>query len=149
MTSKITRRILLIKKLKEYDLVLRSDSKLCQKYIEKGKINMTIDEVVERMCQMKFLFDYCNMQKVLDKVVQDQCEELEAGYFPDVPAFDYAEYLILKKIKSYPTEWPWIIEKINKQKFNSCLEELKLLPPKNQFIGGQHYIDALHRFKAV
>ena len=142
------RLILLKKKLKEYDLVLRSDSRLCQKYIENDYINMNIDEVVQRMCQMRFLFDYCNMRKVLEKVGQEQYEELDAGYIPDVPVFEWAEYLILEEINSYPTEWPWIVAIINKNKskFNLCLDELKLLPPKHQFIGGQDYIDALHRF---
>lgn len=143
------RRILLRKKLKEYDLDLRSDSRLCQKYIENEYIPaMNIDEVVQRMCQMRFLFDYCNMRQVLEKVGQEQYEELDAGYIPDVPVFEWAEFLILEEIKSYPTEWPWIVTIINKNKskFNLCLDELKLLPPKHQFIGGEDYIDALHRF---
>ena len=55
----------LIDALKKYKLSLRSDSKLCEKYIQSGirGIGMSIDDIVERMAEMKYLFDYCNMRK--------------------------------------------------------------------------------------
>jgi len=79
--------------LKNSGLELRSDSKLCGGYIE-GKIkDKTIPEIVERMCQVKYLFDYCDMKKYLHKYHN----------------FDKSERKILKKYGEYPDEWPWLI----------------------------------------
>lgn len=95
----------LIKALSEKGLELRSDSKLCSKYINTGEGE--IDEIVDRMCQMKYLFDYCDMRKVLHEVGKEYDETLDAGYIPDFRVFDYAEYTILQTT-SYPETWPWL-----------------------------------------
>jgi len=47
--------------LQEAGLELRSDSKLCQKYIDGESVNLA--DVVKRMCQMRYLYDYCNMNE--------------------------------------------------------------------------------------
>ena len=92
--------------LEKVGLELRSDSNFCKNYIENDDGN--IDEIVLRMCQMKYLFEYKDMRKMLVKVNNDQEEELDAGYFPDITVFQQAEWNIMKK-KSYPRLWhfPW------------------------------------------
>jgi hypothetical protein len=101
-----TRRLKLTKALGEAGLVLRSDSKYCWKYINSG--SGKIDEIVHRMCEMKFLFEYTDMREELKRVSKGQEEELEAGYFPDCSVFDEAEDNIIRKTP-YPEIFPWQI----------------------------------------
>lgn len=107
--KKLARRVNLLEALREYGLELRDDSKLCTGFIdgtlEKG---WTVASIVERMCQMKYLFDYCNMDHYIEKAYEDQCGERKAGYFPDTSVFDQAEHMALRKHGGYPAEWPWI-----------------------------------------
>jgi hypothetical protein len=101
------RRKELIEKLAEYKLKLRTDSKLCDKYIKEGDID--IDDVVERMCQMKYLYDYCDMASACIEAEEAQAEELNAGYFPDCTVFEQAEMIALeKKGGDYPSIYPWM-----------------------------------------
>ena len=95
-------------KLKKAGLELRNDSKLCDNYIE-GTIKIKIDDVVERMCQVKYLYEYCHMEKCKNKAYNDQIKELNAGYFPDCSVFDQAEDIALSKYSNgkYPEKYPW------------------------------------------
>ena len=104
------RKNLLINKLNKVGLELRSGSKLCQKYIEKAQGN--VDNIVERMCQMKYLYDYCNIQEVLNKLSKERKETVHFIHFPYMlpPLFEKAENIILEKQK-YPKYWPWQVEK--------------------------------------
>lgn len=103
-----TREKNLKKALKKVGLVMREDSKLCKGYIDGSIKDWTIEQIVERMCQMKFLYDYANMDHYIEKAKKSQGEELEAGYFPDMSIFDQAEMYALKKIGGYPNKWPWL-----------------------------------------
>jgi len=95
----------LVRALHEAGLELRSDSKLCEKYIRYGTEDLNY--VVRRMCQMKYLFDYCNMREMLNHVAREHEETLEAGYFPDMGVFEEAEFNVLNSIRGYPIVWPW------------------------------------------
>lgn len=101
------RRKELVSALSKYKLKLRSDSKLCQKYIN-GTLDKewTVDEVVERMCEMHYLFNYG--KKYINQAQRSYDETLEAGYFPDSNVIDDAESLMLDKIGDYPDTWPWM-----------------------------------------
>lgn len=109
-SPKENRRQKLIQALQEKGLELRRDSKLCEKYINRG--GEDIDFVVERMCQMKYLFEYNYdvFQKNMDKAHRQYEEELEAGYIPDWPVFDEAESMTLREIGGYPDidDYPWL-----------------------------------------
>ena len=59
------------------------------------------------MCQIKYLFDYRQMTHYLDKAYNNQREELDAGYFPDMSVFDEAEYEAMENHK-YPDIYPWL-----------------------------------------
>lgn len=102
------RRIKLVEELNKYKLILRNDSFICQNYIE-GCTNFTLDEIVERMCQMKYLYEYCHM---------DECEQIfyddsdyDSSDDSDMFIFDKAEMLALKKYSNgkYPNTFPWLI----------------------------------------
>lgn len=104
----------LIAKLNEAGLELREDSKLCKLYIE-NKTDFTLKEVVERMSQMKYLYEYCHMNECYNQARNEYFEELNNGYFPDVPIFDNAEMIALKKYSNnkYPKIFPWQIKDID------------------------------------
>lgn len=108
MTS-IKRRKELIEELSKYKLELRDDSKLCQNYIENtlNKYYWTLKRVVNRMCEMHYLYNYADMEKCLDEAREDHISQLEAGFIPDTDIFYEAERLALKN-RSYPTKWPWM-----------------------------------------
>ena len=101
-----TRRKELITELAKYKLKLRSDSKLCKNYIRSADNSITY--VVRRMCEMKYLFDYCDMRKELESVEKEHIQTLEWGYIPDAGVFQEAEANIIERIGSYPGVWPWM-----------------------------------------
>jgi hypothetical protein len=108
-SKKDKRKNLLIKELQNVGLEYRSDSILCDKYIN-GNNDYTIEYIVNRMCEMKYLFEYCNMTECKDIAYKEYCEELNAGYFPDCSVFDSAERIALQKYSGgkYPDVFPWI-----------------------------------------
>lgn len=94
--------------LNEHGLELRDDSKLCHGYIDGTIKGWTVSEIVQRMCQMKYLYDYCNMDACYEKAVDEQRDELAAGYFPDCSPFEQAELIALENCGGYPKTWPWL-----------------------------------------
>jgi hypothetical protein len=98
-------------KLENAGLELRNDSVLCKKYIENTS-EYSIKEIVNRMCQMKYLFEYCNMDECKTDAYEEHQEELNAGYFPDCSVFERAEDIALKKYSNghYPKIFPWQIK---------------------------------------
>jgi len=106
----IKRKNKLILNLKKAGLKFRNDSMLCKKYI-KGDKEFSLEEIVERMSQMKYLYEYCHMDECKSIAYDQHCEEINAGYFPDCSVTDYAEYLALEKYSNgkYPDIYPWQI----------------------------------------
>ncbi len=112
MKRRLNRKKKLIKELELYGLELRSDSKLCKSYIDGTAKEWTLEEIITRMCEMKFLYEYCKMDKCYKEAERRQCEELNAGYIPDVPVEVDAEWIALKKYTKngkYPKKWPWLV----------------------------------------
>ena len=64
------------------------------------------------MCEMKYLYEYCSMDKWL-RQAERECaatlREIDAGYFPDLGVFDLAEDYALEMAHGYPRVWPWMI----------------------------------------
>jgi len=95
--------------LEAMGLELRADSKLCQGYIDGTIKDKCIGEIVERMCEMKYLYDYCDMDNCFKKTKRERAEELEYEYHSDMSLFDEAELIALRKYGhkgSYPKKWP-------------------------------------------
>lgn len=102
----------LVALLKTKRLELRADSKLCENYI-KGENDdyWTPRRIVRRMCQMKYLYEYCNYKKHLNNAY----EECRYDYdFRGRERIDYIESIAeenaLKSVglKDWPTKWPWL-----------------------------------------
>jgi hypothetical protein len=106
--DKEKRKQMLIDGLNNRGISFREDSTLCQKFID-GDKNLNINFVINRMCQMKYLFEYCHMNECKQQAYEEQKEELNAGYFPDISILDQAEYIALKKYSNnkYPEIFPW------------------------------------------
>ena len=92
-------------KLSEYGLVIRDDSKLCKGYID-GSLDCDLNDVANRMCQMKYLYEYCNMGSAFQKA-KIEIKKYGNGYNCHQELFDSAEDIALGH-KAYPTEWPWL-----------------------------------------
>ena len=105
---KIKRKNKLISRLNKAGLNFRNDSELCKKYIN-GSKEFSLDYIIERMSQMKYLYEYCYMDKCKEIAHASYCDEINAGYFPDCSVFDHAEYIALTKYSNgkYPDEFPW------------------------------------------
>ena len=135
--NKNIRKDELILALQNAGLELRSDSVLCQTYIDgkcDGKknsnsnsnnnnnntsidtsidttIDTTIEKIVKRMCQIKYLYEYCHMEECKDIAYEEYNNELKAGYYSDFSVSESAEYMALKKYSKsvYPNVFPWKI----------------------------------------
>ena len=102
-TRKDNRQTELTEQLHLAGLELRSDSALCQQYIS-GISEHSLEYIVRRMSEMKYLFEYCHMDECRDIAYEEHCDELKAGYFPDCSVFDRAEEIALQKYSNglYP-----------------------------------------------
>ena len=104
------RKSKLIDELAKYKLELRDDSVLCQNYIN-GNNKCDLDEIVLRMCEMKYLYEYCHMNECRDIAYEYYKEEKRAGYYPDMSVSEHAEMIALKKYSNgkYPDTFPWLV----------------------------------------
>jgi hypothetical protein len=138
IAEKKKREMILSNELNKYKLQLRSDSKLCNGYINGtlNKYQWTVQTIVTRMCEVKFLFDYCNMAYYLNRVHQNARKYNEYRYkyrnddddddeeedddddddddddkYRDnsQELFDEAEIMALRNhCGKYPQQWPWL-----------------------------------------
>ncbi len=100
------RRDMLISALDKVGLKIRSDSRLCSGYINGTIKDWTLEDIVERMCQMKYLFDYCDMSTYLSSTIHETREY--RGYYDKEEVFEMAEHEALQKHGGYPKKYPWI-----------------------------------------
>ena len=98
----------LIEELNNVGLDLRNDSVLCKKYIDGDKTH-ELKFIVQRMCQMKYLFDYCHMEECKQQVYNEFMDD-EDNYYYRGMVTDYAETMALKKYSNgkYPEVYPWM-----------------------------------------
>ena len=96
--KKDKRKYELTNELQKHGLELRNDSKLCQGFIDGSIKDKKIKWIVNRMCQVKYLYDYCNMDNRLQEFKNKYC------YF----SFYETEKIILTEINGYPTTFPWL-----------------------------------------
>lgn len=114
-------------KLKKRGLELRKDSALCSLYIN-GKNDYDINWIVQRMCQMKYLYEYCDMKNIKSQVYNDYVTNgFNKNYEGTISI--HAEKIALEKHSDgiYPKVFPWEINKINiTKKFNNDISKLEL-----------------------
>ena len=65
-------------------------------------------KIADRMCEMKYLYEYCDFDSAYQKAYEDQQEEYNAGYYPDCTVFEQAEMSVLSDVGGYPTVFPWL-----------------------------------------
>jgi len=127
----------LVRSLKDVGLVLRADSVLCQNYIN-GIGDESLESIVERMCQMKYLFEYCNMNSCKAQAYREFVNDGDDNYYPGL-VFDRAEEIALNKYSngSYPEIFPWLRIKCfickcvhDETNYLGCDEKLKQMMQK-------------------
>lgn len=96
----------------------RSDSALCAKYIN-GKTDFTLDHIVQRMYEMKYLYEYCDMKSIRAQVYEDY---VNSGYVKDYEGTitTQAEKIALQTHSNgtYPDKFPWENNKIDDKKIS-------------------------------
>jgi hypothetical protein len=99
----------LINELNKVGLSLRGDSVLCQDYIY-GNDSEDLEWIVSRMCQMKYLFEYCNMNECKNEAYEEYRNIRAMGLYPDFKVFERAEDIALEKYSNgkYPKVFPWL-----------------------------------------
>jgi len=94
-------------------LEFRPDSGLCAKYIN-GDTDLSLDYVVQRMCEMKYLYEYCDMKSIRAQVYNDY---VNSGYVKDYEGTitTQAEKIALQTYSNgtYPLTFPWEKNKID------------------------------------
>ena len=113
------RRDELEKELSKQGLKIRNDSKLCSGYIHGTLKNWSLNEVVDMMGEMRWLFEYTPYQKELDMAVKDGAENHHYGggwYWGEAYRIAYEEeepsvrFNILRRYPK-PEKWPWLPQK--------------------------------------
>jgi hypothetical protein len=106
--SRQKRKQRLVLALEKAGVTLREDSKLCTAYINGTESDLPF--IVKRMCQMRYLYDFCKMLECKNIVYKEQYLPLkEMGLFPDGTVFSFAEEMALQKYSNgkYPDIFPW------------------------------------------
>jgi hypothetical protein len=105
MEQKYNRRKQLLAELNGRGLQLRDDSKLCKQFIESKYCNQSLGDVVTRMCQMRYLYDYCNMERCFDFVSYDPFRDSgdKLSHFNRVEKYALDIY----SGGIYPPRFPW------------------------------------------
>ena len=106
--KKQQRKADLTQQLLNVGLDLRDDSILCKNYIQ-GDDEHTIDFIVNRMCQMKYLYEYCDMDKYRTIVYDEYNEQRRDGCYPKYSVSEKAEQMALNNCSNgkYPSIYPW------------------------------------------
>jgi hypothetical protein len=117
-------------KLKKRGLELRKDSALCSLYINK-KTDLNIDYIVQRMCEMNYLYEYCDMKNIKTQVYNYYASN---EYIKDYEGTisTQAEKIALEKYSQgiYPKVFPW---KLNNDELNN--DELNIANNNNKIDG--------------
>ena len=114
--NKEKRKCQIIEALHRHGLELRKDSKLCEGYIQGRIKDKDLNWIANRMCEMKFLFEFCDMKSAFDSAKEDWCND----YFHDGwKLLDFAEIIALEEVGGYPSIFPWLSTP-NPQTERSC-----------------------------
>lgn len=85
------------------------------------------------MCQMKFLYEYCNFNQCYQEIYDVEEEDFDfirdkfprgTEYSPGPRVFMHAEELALKRVGGYPPVWPWLVNNNNAPDTPFCILRL-------------------------
>jgi hypothetical protein len=98
----------LIEYLRARGLEFRTDSALCSKYID-GTTEFDLDYIVQRMGEMKYLYEYCNMKRIKKQVYYKSVGSNKYKKNLDSNVSIEAERIALNKYSGgkYPEKFPW------------------------------------------
>jgi len=97
------RRQLLNKELAKYALPIRADSKLCNGYINGSLKDWSLEEVVEKTLQIRWLYEHTKYSEELDSHIKDEYKY--EGHCDYQEATDEVQSSI---IKEYGKGAPWL-----------------------------------------
>ncbi len=107
MNEKLKRKRDLEKLMRKYKLKIRSDSKLCNGFINGSIVGISVEYVVHRMCEMKYLYDYANINDAFNDA-QIELKNNSENLSGSKSLFDIAERIALEKCGGYPETFPWM-----------------------------------------
>ena len=98
------RTAILQAKLDPFMLKIRKDSKLCNRFINGGVISIydTLDELVERMVQLNYLYNYTNYSTLTEEskdIIRTSINYRHILNRLEMQALD---------MQGYPAKWPWL-----------------------------------------
>jgi hypothetical protein len=128
------RRAQLMAALGEFRLELRSDSALCDSFIRTG--HMEIDQVVRRMCEMRFLHEYTPYRNVLYSI-RDDWRYMGERWDADETA-EEAEAQALREVHGWPARWPWLSGTWSRQTHKTFSKRLFRDPVRELLLCLQH-----------
>jgi hypothetical protein len=98
--------------LDKHDIKLRDTNSLCQRYIYRKHGRGNIEDIVERLCKIKFLFEYCNLVEFMNDSVDDYAEFINHYDKYDGYGFNELDFIFYNtEYICYPKVYPWILEK--------------------------------------
>lgn len=109
----LSRKKSLKKKLGEKGLELRRDSKLCQTYIQENRYiyGKTVQDIVDRMCQMHFLYAFTDYNKRKKGIIEAKRKELKKKMISRdllLECCQKAEDELVDEMGGWPDDWPWL-----------------------------------------
>lgn len=128
------RRRKLREHLRRYNIKKRKDSVLCTKYINNTlDKEWTAEKVAQKMCEMKYLYDYCRMNHYLKLT--------SVNKFSGLTHFEISKHLALRNYGQFPVVWPWstLVKDEHQTKLKESLNMIKIMPPKGYFLGGTDF----------
>jgi len=107
------RRDELASHLTEVGLVIRSDSTLCQEYIQGKRPKKQLESIVRLLAREKLFREYCEWARMWKYKEDERHEVIEAGFIPDTDVYDDVKYTLsdrLWKREEPPKDyiWPWL-----------------------------------------
>lgn len=128
------RKIELSEKLNKMKLELRNDSYFCNSYIYNNRYN--VDDVVNKMCEAKYLHEYCDIKAIYTHY------NFDYYYDGEKLSKEEANKLALRrtKLKTFPIKFPWL-DKCDPLKWKKNMD--KLIPLWNKFLSDEEVYDFL------
>ena len=96
--------------LQFFGVEYRPDSTLCNDWVKRGKggKNRNLEELIHRMCEAKYLHNYCNFP--LGYRFAQASRQHRGHNFPQQEWFQVIKQCVLSTTKTgvFPTTWPWL-----------------------------------------
>jgi hypothetical protein len=92
--------------------LVESFTNLSNDYINnKIKPKQTIKQIVVKLCEMKYLYEYCKMKDFINAAIEENIDDYNSDLLTEKYIYEYAEKLALEKHSNgiYPVKFPWII----------------------------------------